>query len=89
MAIRCNALENMFKLSYLLLPNNFPVGSLEARAPMSHSWRRPSMTMCYGEMNTRAAGICKAGLTMWYMPLCLSSLSELELDKDVTALREL
>jgi hypothetical protein len=36
MAIRCNAQDNMFKLSYLLLPNNFPVGRLEARAPMPH-----------------------------------------------------
>jgi hypothetical protein len=43
MAIRCNAQENMFKLSYLLLPNNFPVGSLEARAPVPHSWRRHCM----------------------------------------------
>ena len=37
MAIQCNAQENMFKQSYLLLPNNFPVGSLEARAPMPHT----------------------------------------------------
>jgi hypothetical protein len=33
MAIRWKAQDNMFKLSYLLLPNNFPVGGLEARAP--------------------------------------------------------
>jgi hypothetical protein len=66
MAIRCNAQENMFKLSYLLLPNNFPVGRLEARAPMPHTWRRHCMTICYGEMNTRAAGISKAGLTVVY-----------------------
>jgi hypothetical protein len=64
MAIRCNAQENMFKLSYLLLLNNFPVGSLESRAPMPHSWRPHGMTICYGEMNTRAAGISKAGLTV-------------------------
>jgi hypothetical protein len=67
MAIRCNAQENMFKLSYLLLPNNVSVGRLEARAPMPHtSWRRHCMTTCYGEMNTRAAGISKAGLTVVY-----------------------
>jgi hypothetical protein len=28
MAIGCNAQENMFKLSYLMLQKNFPVGSL-------------------------------------------------------------
>jgi hypothetical protein len=66
MAIRCNAQENMFKFSYLQLPNNCPVGSLEAHAPVPHSWRRQCMTICYGEMNTRAAGIYKAGLTVVY-----------------------
>jgi hypothetical protein len=77
----------MFKLSYLLLSNNFPVGSLGALALVPHSWRRHCMTMCYSEMNTRAAGIFKAGLTVVYA--CLRSLSELELDKDVTAFRKL
>jgi hypothetical protein len=66
MAIQCNAQEIMFKLSYLLLPNDFPVGSLEARVPVPHSWRRHCMTICYGEMNTRAASISKAGLTVVY-----------------------
>ena len=64
MAIRCNAKGNMFKLSYLLLPNNFPVGILEARTP--HSWRRHCTTICFGEMHTRAADISKAGLTVVY-----------------------
>jgi hypothetical protein len=40
MAIGCNAQENMFKLSYIMLQKNFPVGSLGARAPVPHSWRR-------------------------------------------------
>jgi hypothetical protein len=44
------------------------------------------MTICYGEMNTRAAGVSKAGLTVVY---ALRRLSELELDKDITAFREL
>jgi hypothetical protein len=66
MVIQCNAQENMFKLSYSLLPNNFPVGSLEPRAPAPHTWRRHFMTIRYGEMNTRAAGISTAGLTVVY-----------------------
>jgi hypothetical protein len=33
MAIGCNAQENMFKLSYLMLQKNFPVGSLGGHVP--------------------------------------------------------
>jgi hypothetical protein len=40
MAIGCNAQENMFKLSYLLLQKIFLLEALGARAPVPHSWRR-------------------------------------------------
>jgi hypothetical protein len=41
MAIGCNAQENMFKLSYLMLQKKFSCWKLRgARAPVPHSWRR-------------------------------------------------
>jgi hypothetical protein len=86
MAIRCNAQENMFKPSYLLLPNNVSVGCLEARAPMPHTWRRHSMIICYGDKNTRAASISKAGLTVVYD--CAVEVNW-NIDKDLTAFRKL
>jgi hypothetical protein len=33
MAIGCNAQYNMFKMSYLMLQKNFPVGSLGGHVP--------------------------------------------------------